>query len=415
MDLIWIILLIINILLYGICCFVILRRREFTCISIRSPILLILNIIGNLLMTIIIILTKSLENNEKRICSFFYYITNFLIIIPFCLRFSRIKKCCEIKLDERLQLQEFNHQKYKYEEKYYIKFMLIIFVTSTAVLIISNVSVTRSEAITPIFLYEPDNFILNDANSYIWLGINCIEHLILLTYIYHTCINQLKQKLRFEIISCLIIWFIYSDLMAILDIMSLSINNDVYIYISLATCYLFLLINAVFPIIMSFSYKYSTAYSFSPKLMSNLYLFLSNETCYNQFKIYLMKKNLHLFDLLKLYIGIMNYKLGYKLTKNNNQGISEALELKLEFFEDNNGANLPKEIFEKAKQDCKNLDNDIFKEEMFDEALKYCFVELGKYFDEYKKTEDFRELYKNLFLTTYIHCKMCNVGLINKF
>ena len=70
-------------------------------------------------MTIIIILTKSLEDNDKKkVCSFFYYISNFLIIIPFCLRFRRIIKCCEIKVDERLELQELYSKKYKYEEKW---------------------------------------------------------------------------------------------------------------------------------------------------------------------------------------------------------------------------------------------------------------------------------------------------------
>jgi len=414
MDLIWIILLIINILLYGVCCFVIIRRKTFTCISIRSPLLLILNIFGNFLMTVIIIVTKSLENDDKKICSFFYYITNFLIIIPFCLRFRRIIKCCEVKVDERLELQELYNKKYKYEEKYYIKIMLIIFAILTATLILSNVLVTRSEAITATFLYEVGDTKLESANPYIWLGINFIEHLIILNNVYNIYINELKQKLGLEILSCFITWFIYSNIISIFDI-TVNLNNDIYIYISLVFCYLFLIFNAILPIIISFSYKYSTSYSFTPKLINNLYLFLSNETCYNKFKIYLLEKNHILLDLLRLYIGIMNYKFGFKLQVNNEQGFLEALDIKNEFFGENNIAHLPKEVFEVIKQECKNLDNNNFNEGMFDEALKYCFVELGKLFNEYKKTEDFRQLYKYLFLTTYIQCKMCNVGLINKF
>ena len=407
-------LLIFNILLYGICCFIILRRKSFTCISIRSPKLLILNIFGNLLMTIIIILTKSLENNDKKICSFFYYITNFLIIIPFCLRFRRIVKCCEIKFDERLELQELYSKKYKFEEKYNMKIMLIIFTILTAILISANALVTINEAITANFLYEPENYKLEDANPIIWCAINFIEHIIILTYAYYICINQLKQKLRFEIISCFFIWFIYSNLISIFDIIS-SIDNDIYIYTSLGACYLFLIINAVIPIVISLSYKYSTSYSFTPKLTNNLYLFLSNETCYNQFKLYIIQKNRSLLVLLKLYVEIMNYKLGFKLKVNNEQGFLEARDLKEEFFNENNRAHLPETIFENVKEQCKILDNNNFQEGMFDEALKYSFSELGKLFIDFKKTEDFRELYKTLFLTTYIQCKMCNVGLINKF
>ena len=415
MDLIWIILLIFNILLYGACCFVIFRRKAFTCISIRSPILLILNIIGNLLMTIIIILTKSLgDNDKKKVCSFFYYISNFLIIIPFCLRFRRIIKCCEIKVDERLELQELYSKKYKFEEKYNIKIMFIIFFILTAVLILSNILITRSEAITAKFLYVPDDSKLEAANPIIWCVINFIEIIILLSYAYYIFINQLKQKLRFEILSFFCIWFIYSDIITVFDIIS-SLDNDIYIYISLATCYLFLIINAILPIIISYSYRHSTSYCFTPKLTNNLYLFLSNETCYNQFKIYLIQKNQNLLGLLKLYIGIMNYKLGYKLKINNEQCFVEALDLRDEFFDANNIAHLPENVFGIVKQECKSLDNNNFQESMFDEALKYCFTELGKIFNEFKKTEEFKELYKNLFLTTYIQCKMCNVGLINKF
>ena len=234
MDLIWILLLIFNILLYGACCFVIFRRKAFTCISIRSPILLILNIIGNLLMTIIIILTKSLEDNDKKkVCSFFYYISNFLIIIPFCLRFRRIVKCCEININERLELQELDNNKYKFEENYNIKIMLIIFSISTGIFLLVNILAARKGAITAIFLYIPiDSPELIDANSYIWLAINFIEHIIFLTFAYHICIYQLKQKLRFEILSFFCIWFIYSDIITVFDIIS-SIDNDIYIFLNI--------------------------------------------------------------------------------------------------------------------------------------------------------------------------------------
>ena len=420
MELIYIILLIINILLYAVCCFLILRRKTFTSISIRSPILLILNIMGNFFMSIIIIVTKSLENDEKKICSFFYYITNFLIIIPFCLRFRRIAKCCEIKTDERFELQELFTQKYKYEEKYSIKLMLIIFGILTAILIILNASITRSEAITAKFLYFGEESILDTANSIIWLIINCIEHMAILSYAYYICINQLKQKLRLEIISCFIIWFIYSNLICILELISINLDNDVYIYISLAVCYLFLIINGVLPILITFSYHYSTSYSFNPKLMNNLYLFLSNEICFNEFKIYLFQKKQNLIALLRLYVEIMNYKLGKILKINNEERLFEAMNIRNEYFGENNIARLPQNVLDKVRGESlgiENLDNNNNRDnnEVFDEALKYCFSELGKYFNEFKKTERFKELYNEFFLTTYIQCKMCNVGLINKF
>jgi len=419
MDLGWIILLIINVLLYGVCCFLILRRKTFTCISIRSPILLTLNIIGNLLMTIIIILAKGLESeNSKKICSLFYYITNFLIIITFCIRFRRIAKCCEIKLDDRLEIKDLGKEKYKLEEKYNIKLMLIIFAVLTAILIIVNVSITTKEWITAKFLYIPDSKEggkLDNANSIIWLGINFVEHILLLTYMYHISFNKLKQKLGFEMIASFFIWFIYSNLISTMEIASNKQDNNAYIYISLVVCYLFLIVNAIIPILISYSYKFSTCYFYTPKLIDNLYLFLSNETCYMKFKTYLNRINGNPSLILKLYSDIMCYKLGYKLEVNNELGFSEALNIKNEFFGNDNKANLPESLLTKIKEDCKCLDNNVFNKDMFDEALKYCYSQLQILFGDYKKTESFKELRKEFFLTSYIQCKMASVGLINKF
>ena len=415
MEIVWIILLIVNVLIYGICCFLILRKKSFTCISIRSPRLLILNNIGNLLMTIIIILTESLESDGKKVCSLFYYITNFLIIIPLCLRFRRIAKCCEININERLEIQDTNGTRNKFQEKYNIRIMLIILVILTVILVIGNAIVKFEEPITASFLYLVSDKNIYDANNIIWLAINFVEHIILLTYTYNIFVNKLKQKLRFEILSCFIIWFVYSNLICLLQVYSTGISQGALIYISLVVCYLFLIINSIIPIIMTKSYTNSTIYTFFPKLMNNIYLFLSNEICYAKFKDYLGRINGNGNNILKLYIYIMEYKLGYKLKVGNEDGFMEASRIKNDFFNANNSAHLPEDVFEKVKNESQGILRNIFNEEMFDEALKYCFSELEKLFEEYKKTEDFKILYKEYFLTTYIHCKMRNIGLINKF
>ena len=415
MEITWIVLIIVNILLYGLCCFVIFKRKEYTCISIRSPRLLIINIIGNLLMTIIIMVTDSLENNDKRICSLFYYITHLIIIIPLCLRFNRIVKCCEINEEFSLEIQGTNIKKDKYQEKYYIKIMLVIFVALTAILLIANAIVTRSEAITAKFLFLPaDDSKLETANSIIWLMVNFIEHIVLLTYVYKICENKIKQKLRFEIIASFVIWFVYSNLIGILEVPSTKVSDKLFISINLGMCYLFLIINAIIPILISYSYKTSTIYSYPPKLMNNLYLFLSNEICYMNFKNYLNGQVGNGSVQLKLYVDIMNYKLGFKLQNENYDELGEALIIRNEYFRNNNIAQLPNETLEKVKNSCLQLDQNHYTEDIFDEALNYCYNELQKLFEEYKRTDEFKELYKDFFLTTYLQCKMTIIGLINK-
>ena len=398
----------------------IIKKSSFTCISIRSPKLLLLNNIGNLFMSIIIIITNFFENGEKgkKIVSIFYYLTNFLIMIPFCLRFHRITKCCEIQKDERADLQQLYQKRYLYEEGFYLKLTLIIMGIFTLILIISDAAIKFDDSFTANFLFaKREN--LKNAKTMIWLVINFIEHLILLTYAYKICVNQLKQKLRFEIISFFIIWFLYSNVAYSLE-KSASENNKDYnlliIIISLVVCYLFLFLNSILPILISCSYKYSTGYHFTPKLMNNLYLFLSNERCYKEFSNYLNRLPGNGSTYLRIYIQIMNYKLGFKLKVDNETGFQEACLIRDVYFRnDNMNEILSKDVVDKVKSECEGINNNHFTEGMFDEALTYCFNELGKLFNEFRKTDKFKELYEEFYMTSYIQCKMVNVGLVNKF
>ena len=398
----------------------IIKKSAFTSISIRSPKLLLLNNIGNLFMSIIIIITNFFDKEDKgkKIVSIFYYLTNFLIMIPFCLRFQRITKCCEIQKDERTDLQQLYQKRYLYEEGFYIKLTLIIMAVLTLILIISDAAIKFDDSFTANFLFaKKEN--LKNAKTMIWLVINFIEHLILLTYAYKICVNQLKQKLRFEIISFFIIWFLYSNVAYALE-KSASENNKDYnlliIIISLVVCYLFLFLNAILPILICCSYKFSTGYHFTPKLMNNLYLFLSNERCYKEFSDYLSRQPGNGSTYLRIYIQIMNYKLGFKLKVDNETGFQEACLIRDAYFRnDNMNEILGNDVVEKVKNECEGIHNNHFTEGMFDEALTYCFNELGKLYNEFRKTDKFKELYEEFYMNSYIQCKMVSVGLVNKF
>ena len=59
------------------------------------------------------------------------------------------------------------------------------------------------------------------------------------------------------------------------------------------------------------------------------------------------------------------------------------------------------------------LENRILPE-IFDQALQNVFSELGKIFDEFHNKNEYSELYYKIKEYSYIHCKMCNTGLINQ-
>ena len=421
MFVIWLILLIFNIFFYGACIILIIKRKNFTSISIRSPNLLILNNIGNFFMSIIIIIQnffkeKNGENNGKKIVSMFYYLTNFLMIIPFCLRFHRVIKCCEIYENEKSDIQLFSKKRYAYEEKYYLKYSFIILGILFLILVISNLPLKFEDAFTVNFLFLKNDKSLQAEKRIIWMVINFIEHIILLTYAYKICIYHIKQKLRFEIISSFIIWFLYSNIVSFLERSDQNHDNIIF-YVSLGFCYLFLILNAFIPIVISYSYHYSIGYHFTSSLINNLYLFLSDEYCYKIFVNYLNELQGNGFYYLKMYTNILNYKLGFKLKIDNEQGFLEACSIRDKYFNNINlNIILPKDIIDKIKKECEELDNNNhFTENMYDEALKYCYHELNNFFNDFKKTDKFKKLYDDYYISSYIYCKMYNVGLINKF
>ena len=107
-----------------------------------------------------------------------------------------------------------------------------------------------------------------------------------------------------------------------------------------------------------------------------------------------------------------------KDSQNNNRDLnfSEAVRLNNSFFENEENSKLiDAEVLHKVKGECKSLNNNSFTKNMFDEALQYTFNELNKKFTEFKSSREYNELQAEISISSYIKCKMCNIGLINKF
>ena len=118
---IWIIIIASNILIYGLCCFLIYKRKQFSGISVRSPMLLLCTNISNFAMSMIILLHKLFESN---ILSIFYYLFRLMMMIAFFLRYERILTCFKYNSDKfniKLNIEKFAEKRYLLQEKYYVK------------------------------------------------------------------------------------------------------------------------------------------------------------------------------------------------------------------------------------------------------------------------------------------------------
>ena len=415
-----------NILLYGFCCILIIKRKNYTSISIRSPTLLLSTILGNFFLTTIILLYQIFENN---IISSFYYIFRVMLFLSLILRYQRILLCCKIdKLDKQeieLDRKQFSEKRFLFQEKFYVRILLCVLALFLVVMILIKLigikGIDMFYTFNYIHKFDPTEFSnVFKTQMLIWIIWNFIEQFVLITYIFKTLSKIVEEKIKMEILCFFILWFIYGFISTFCHFYYNLKNNDentnLIIIISLCVHYLSLFLNGYYPIILSYLYKISISYHFSPKLMNNLYLFLTNEKCYDTFTNYLIRNNNNkCIFFLQLYTHIMKYKLSFVLNISRNIGFSDANEIYNTYFEKEESNYIDENILKKVKNDCLALKNNTFTPELFDEALQFTFNELSKIFRIFRGSNDYKNLYNEIKLQSYIQCKMCNTGLINKY
>ena len=380
----------LNTIIYGFICIMILKKKEFTPISIRSSILLLSNNFLSFLATTSIIFHNDNDLNE-------YYNTFFLLffifqssmMVSFFLRSQKVIECCRIRLDEKNDVQRFYKKRYLFQEPFYVK---ILFISMIGLSLIWTL-------IIKILKYDRD---------YIFTIFIFIELLILVTYSYKILKSYVGEAIHLEIILFLFSWFISWNLGSFFS------NN--LILILFVSMYSSLIINGFIPLYMIKKNQKSFAFKYNSKLMNNLYLFLLNEETYHVFLKYIKTFNKKEISYLVIYTEIMKYKYDFDLEEDNETLINEAQYIfntyfSNETYKDKFSDNVLSTIRERGN----NLIEVENKKDMFDEVLIVCYEELLRIFEEFKKSTHFQILGDKIHFNDYIHCKMSNIGMINRY
>ena len=411
---VWIIIIVINVLIYGLCGFLIIKRKSLTAISIRSPTLVLGTIFSNLMMSLALIIPKLAKNNS--FITIFFYIFRLMMTISIFLRFERILACFRYNKDKfntNENMEKFADKRYLLQEKFYVKIFIGFFgVIFLSILIIELIGVVCFELFYGSFNINMDNY---RAQMYFWIILNFLENAAFMTYIFRLYNKRLRFILKKELYFVFFIFFVYSNYISFSNIFR-AYNESEFILITLVTLYLLLLLNGFLPVFATFWYRNILNYQITPKLMNNLYLFLTNKKCYRKFYKYLLKSEDNYIYYLKLYTHIMKYKLDIALRTNNEQGLKEAKDIYNKYFE-NDGFLLyvTQDIIFKIKSKCEILKNNTFKDDIFDDGLQYAYNQLNVKFNEFIKSDEFKELNDDIELSSLVQCKMLNTGLINKF
>lgn len=217
-SILWWIIFIFDFLIYGLCCIIIIKRKNYTSISIRSPTLLLLTIVSNFFMNLIIIIYKIYQRND---ISSFYYIFRFMMTLSMILRSERIIICSKMdklnKEEEDLDKKQITEKRYLYQEKFYVRILLVSFILFLIVMIIIKFINKDFETFE---LFYSFNYICNfgkkNGNLFksqllLWIIWNFIEQFILITYIFRIMTRYIKEKIYFHFL----LYGIYMGLYAV--------------------------------------------------------------------------------------------------------------------------------------------------------------------------------------------------------
>jgi hypothetical protein len=439
------ILLLFNTLLYLVSLILIYKRRNHSVISVRSPTLLLINNLAGFLLTSTFILYELMEGiydvNSLSFVSFCksvpnnYLIFHMLFMFTFVLRCHRILECSKLNYDERTEIKQFYQSRHLFGEKFYLKLLVGGIILITILNFTFNIKY-QEFLIIPYHFHscmknvEQEEFYV----SLLWIVINFLEAVVLLTYCFFVSINHIRQLIKIELYAFTIVWIMYPNFLRIGDIffnLDQIIESHWTSYVCLFFMYLCLFINGYLPLIISFIYKKSINYHFHPKLANNLYLFLSDQTCLISFKEYLKNTSRKGIYYLNLYSDILKFKLKYTMEPDYTLVLQEARNIYARYFSQVetlsrsrqgsstltilNCDQIDSEVLNKVKLNCQILDKDDCSYEMFEEGLIFSYEFLDEKFQYYKQSEEFQILSDNLNLSSYIHCKMSNTGLINTY
>ena len=399
------IILVIDIVIYGLCCLLILKRKAFTSISIRSPTLLLITNFSNFLIMLVLLL-KDRFFKENYFITIFYYIFKFVMMASIFLRYERLLSCFNMNNNNVFNLKKYNDKRHSILEKVYIRILLVSFILVCLIIVILNVMQVKYFEI----IYDKKQ---NISQCYVWIIWHFLELIILMTYIYRISHKNFEYNLTKEIVSLFIFSFLYSNSMSY-NFLYNDENTDFFL-LSISFFYICLILNGYIPIFMTCCYtKRKVKFSLTTKLANNLYLFLTNEKCYQAFSEYLNRRGNNGSFFLKVYTHIMKFKLDLYLNKyKGNEGFNEANRIYNDYFLTDKIIVI--DVIKKVKEKCQILKINKFDKDMFDDGLQYAFEELNKRFSDFRDCEKFFNLIEEINMDSFIQCKMFNIGLINKY
>lgn len=408
---------IITFIVYVLTIFLILKRKRFTALSIRSPLLLITNNISGCLCAIITMIELTENQNDNKLINFvssLYWLFQFLFVLSVILRCQRISTCLKMN-SSILQDEKDSGDKKKLKEKYFFRILAFASLIFLVIFVLLYIILSDNPFTMNQFFLQGKGLEYKPLKSNFYIIVTGIENLVLIYYAYKIFTFDMQEKLKFEVLATEICLFVYSFILGLDNSGIIVLKKDPFVIISLVIFYICLILNGIFPVVLTYIKGLEVSYVFNPQLMNDLFLFLSNEQCYGVFYEYIGNNERNKF-YLKIYTHIMSFRMEFLDEDGENDKVELANNIKRELQSQiNNVEEDLHSIITEVNENYKEINENNCTIEMFDNVLKNVFIRLTDLFNGFKKETTYQSVGEALRIDAHMYSKMCNSGLVNKY
>lgn len=380
--------------------------------SIRSEKLVQMGNLG-IFLTIIIQLLKHSILHEQYYPEYLIITCHYLMIISIIFRFLRIILCTQIKFpdDDLINMLKIKSKKYHYEFLY-MRYLLIS-TFGIFVILLSTYFIVKSAN------KQNEEDFNNNIMYLIWVIIHSIDMIALLTIGLYISSRSLGYYIKTEYLFTCLILYAYSFTILLIQKLKIYDKNQFYCpdYYHVGFLLALMIFISSFPFIAKRLNKKHVFYKFTPELTTDLYLYLSNEECFNQFYNYLSHDKLDNKGvyLLELYLKLIRLKMMFNESNQSQELQSEIINIYNEYFSHPGFDN--DYISNQDKTDIQIKYKELIKTgysfEVFNCGLTSCFKYLLEKFKDYQLTQEFFDLQIRIKYDCYIQLKLFSSGLIS--
>ena len=416
------ILTLISIILYGII-YKFLSKKKNHCFIVFNSYKLLLIMMGSLLIMKIIIIYSDKEHinnmNYPKVIIFIFNLSSSAFFLSFALRIIKIIQsillCNSLIKTNRKKASIFYSKRYSLMDNFYFKLFCFLSIITFIFSFIKFYNNWDNYSFIP-FLNEIPGQITPETISLLKYNVWIIffKSLIIITLLYHILtLSNIKKNIKIILSLQIFFYLLYFQLISFSNIFTkykTTLPHIIYFFFEIIE--LFLVI--IYSLFINKNDNMLITTIFNPKLVSDFYLFVSDEICYYSFSNYLNNNDVDKF-LLNLYIEIMKFKFKYSLEAEYNNVVYEAKKIYNKYFGESSKENkyLSQEILNNVRKSCEMIDKGQCNYEMFDSLLVDVFEILKGKFTNFQSTEEYRTLVKNLNMNSYIQYKVFNLPSIN--